>query len=313
MPTRPERQNIPINLPFDPLITYYSLLIPLHEMVSKDLNICVYPAEIIWDDIKANLDNLEVAIKTMHPKTDLLILPETVSTGFPSGKSKEEVLNLVREYQQYTVDLFKYLAHSTNTAIATSLVTEVNGELFNRAYFFEPNGDITTADKRHLFTMAGEDKVFSPGAKRLSIRYRGWNIAMIVCYDVRFPAWCRNRDNEYDLLIAVANWPEVRVDAWNSLIKARAIENLAYVAAVNCTGEDPNGFRYDGASHILDFKGKNIAVRPHSSKEWDSHDLNGNVKLSKASMLYATLSHEAIDRFRKKFPAHLDADPFRLL
>ena len=298
-------------------------------MVSKDLNICVYPAEIIWDDIKANLDNLEVAIKTMHPKTDLLILPETVSTGFPSGKSKEEVLNLVREYQQYTLDLFKYLAHSTNTAIATSLVTEVNGELFNRAYFFEPNGDITTADKRHLFTMAGEDKVFSPGAKRLSIRYRGWNIAMIVCYDVRFPAWCRNRDNEYDLLIAVANWPEVRVDAWNSLIKARAIENLAYVAAVNCTGEDPNGFRYDGASHILDFKGKNIAVRPHLSNlkselsdnpdskdnadSSNTHDLNGDDKLSKASMLYATLSHEAIDRFRKKFPAHLDADPFRLL
>lgn len=286
-------------------------------MVSKDLNICVYPAEIIWDDIKANLHNLEVAIKTMHPKTDLLILPETVSTGFPSSKSKEDVLSLIRDYQQYTIDLFKYLSNSTNTAIATSLVTEVNGELFNRAYFFEPNGDVTTADKRHLFTMAGEDKVFTPGSKRLSIRYRGWNIAMIVCYDIRFPAWCRNQNNEYDLLIAVANWPEVRVDAWNSLIKARAIENLSYVAAVNCIGEDPNGIRYDGASNILDFKGKSIAVAKNipDFKATESHNLgmNGDVKSSPAPMLYATLTHESLDRFRKKFPAHLDADPFRLL
>ena len=265
-------------------------------MVSKDLNICVYPAPIKWDAIKENLDNLEAVVETIHPKTDLLILPETVSTGFPSGKSKEEIKNLIKDYQKYSVDLLAYLSAKKNMAIATSLVTEENGELYNRAFFFEPNGDITTADKRHLFSMAGEHEVFKAGSKRLGIRYRGWNIAMVVCYDVRFPAWCRNVDNEYDLLIAVANWPDVRIGAWNALVNARAIENLSYVAAENCKGEDTKGFKYDGSSHIRDYKGHDISVGSNDSP-----------------LLYATLSNSSLSEFRKKFPAYKDADSFRLL
>lgn len=145
--------------------------------------------------------------------------------------------------------------------------------------------------------MAGENKIFSPGDRRLHVRFRGWNIAMVVCYDIRFPVWCRNVNNEYDLLIAVANWPDVRIDAWNKLCYARAIENEAYLCAVNCLGTDKHGFNYDGASHAVDFKGKDIAV-----------DLERNGLLLK----YANLSKEKLTRFREKFPAWNDADSFKI-
>jgi predicted amidohydrolase len=151
------------------------------------------------------------------------------------------------------------------------------------------------ADKKHLFTMAKEDRVFSRGHDRMLVRYRGWNIAMIVCYDIRFPVWCRNKDNEYDLLIAVANWPQVRVDAWNQLLKARAIENEAYVCGVNCKGTDNYNFLYTGDSAAIDFKGKAI-----------------NICQEDSDIIYAVLDHEKLDAFRTKFPAWKDADPFTL-
>ncbi|MDE7509983.1 MAG: nitrilase family protein, partial [Muribaculaceae bacterium] len=121
-------------------------------------------------------------------------------------------------------------------------------------------GEVTFADKRHLFTMAGEHNNFSRGHNRLKVRFRGWEIAMVICYDIRFPVWCRNINNEYDLLIAVANWPKVRVDAWNQLLRARAIENEAYAVGVNCRGTDSGGFEYDGSSLAVDFKGKDLTV-----------------------------------------------------
>lgn len=144
--------------------------------------------------------------------------------------------------------------------------------------------------------MAGEDRVFSRGYQRMKVRYRGWNLAMVICYDIRFPVWCRNFDNEYDALIVVANWPDVRVGAWNALLPARAIENEAYVCAVNCKGTDSAGFTYDGASGVYDFKGKDVSV-----------------KIEPDDFVYATLSRERLDNFRAKFPAWRDADPFRIL
>lgn len=144
--------------------------------------------------------------------------------------------------------------------------------------------------------MAGEDKVFSPGTTRLSVRFRGWNIAMIVCYDIRFPVWCRNRNNEYDVLIAVANWPVSRVSAWNSLLTARAIENEAYVLGVDCRGTDNHGFEYDGSSAIIDFKGKHLGVTDPDT-----------------GLIYASLDPDRLASFRNKFPAWRDADTFSLL
>lgn len=266
-------------------------------MISNELKVCLFPQEIFWGDKSRNLENLSLALESIHPETDLVIVPETFSTGFPSGKDKESVRPLAERNTGATVDELKRLASKHNVAIAGSFIADTGGSLYNRAFFIEPSGDEIFEDKRHLFTMAGEHKVFSRGHARLSTRFRGWNIAMVVCYDIRFPVWCRNVNNEYDLLIAVANWPVARVDAWNKLLFARAIENEAYVCGVDCLGTDDAGFVYDGSSAIIDFKGKDIG------KVWEE---NGR------KLIYGVLSHDKLSAFREKFPAWADADPFNL-
>lgn len=263
--------------------------------MNNDLKVCLYPMPIKWGDKASNLDTLRQAMEAMHPETDLLILPETFSTGFPAGLDKESVRLMAERNTGATIDFIKDLARHYNVAVAGSFVADTGGSLYNRAFFIEPSGEETFADKRHLFTMAGEDKVFSRGRDRLMVRYRGWNIAMVICYDIRFPVWCRNISNEYDLLLAVANWPVARVDAWNRLLVARAIENEAYVCGVDCTGIDSGGFEYDGASAAIDFKGKDITVT------------------SDNGLKYAVLSHEKLDRFRDKFPAWRDSDRFTFI
>lgn len=253
------------------------------------------PMEIIWEDKLANIKNLERKLEQIHPETDLVILPETFSTGFPSGENKEYVREMAERNSGETIRKLKQLAQRHNVALAGSFIADTGGLLFNRGFFIEPSGDEYFYDKHHLFTMAKEHEVFSKGEKRLNVRYRGWNISMIICYDLRFPVWCRNRGNEYDLLIAVANWPTARVDAWNKLLVARAIENQAYVCGVDCTGIDKKGYEYDGSSAAIDFKGKDITVKV---------DDNG--------ILYATLLRDKLDSFREKFPAWNDADEFYL-
>lgn len=262
--------------------------------MKTNLNVCLFPQDIVWGDKDHNIETLCNLVPQIHPETDLLVLPETFSTGFMSG-NKENVRDYAERNTGHTIDIIKHLASSHNIAIAGSFIADSGGALYNRAFFIEPDGEETFADKKHLFTMAGEHKVFSAGFERLKVRYRGWNIAMVICYDIRFPVWCRNRDNEYDLLLAVANWPEVRVDAWNQLLKARAIENEAYVCGVDCMGTDSNGFVYDGSSMALDFKGKDISLRSDASK-----------------LVYASLSMEKLERFRDKFPAWRDADRFEI-
>jgi predicted amidohydrolase len=266
-------------------------------MIYNDLNVALFPMPITWGDKNTNIECLEKGLSEIHPDTDIVIIPETFSTGFPSGVTdKEKIRPLAERNTGTTIDIIKRLANKYSVAIAGSFIADSGGLLYNRAFVIEPGEDETFADKRHLFTMAGEDKIFSAGTNRLQMRYRGWNIAMVVCYDIRFPVWCRNKNNEYDLLIAVANWPKVRVDAWNQLVKSRAIENEAYVCAVNCKGIDSKGFEYDGASHVIDFKGKEIAVAGESNK-----------------FMYAILQRDKLNRFREKFPAWKDADEFTIL
>ena len=260
----------------------------------NDLKICLFPMEIAWGDKERNIETLRRVIARVHPETDLLILPETFSTGFPVGKDKEEVRPLAERNSGQTVDILKELASEHHLAIAGSFIADSGGSLYNRAFFIEPSGEETFEDKHHLFTMAGENKVFSRGYDRLAVRYRGWNLAMIVCYDIRFPVWCRNVDNQYDALIAVANWPEVRVGAWRALVPARAIENEAYVIGVNRTGDDPTN-HYAGDSAVIDFKGTPLC-------EADASE----------GLFTAVLDREALDRFRTKFPVWRDADDFLL-
>lgn len=244
---------------------------------------------IKWGDKETNLTLLESSLERVHPDTDLVVLPETFSTGFPSVTDKE----IVREYAERnsgeTIERLKALARRYNFAIAGSFIADTGGLLFNRAFFIEPGGDEYFADKRHLFSMAGENKIFSAGTDRLKVRFRGWNIAMVVCYDIRFPIWCRCHGNEYDLLLAVANWPEPRISAWETLLPARAVENQSYVAAVNCIGSDSNNYRYNGSSGVYDFKGKEIGIRS-------------------GDFIYASLSAGRLFSFREKFPAWKDAD-----
>jgi len=260
-------------------------------MTTKDLKIALFPQKIIWGDKAMNIDTLIRVMDRLHPETDLLVLPETFSTGFMSGHDKEEIRPLAERNTGKTIDTVKSLAKLHNVAIAGSYIADSGGLLFNRAFFIEPNGEETFADKRHLFSMAGEHKIFSRGSERMKVRFRGWNIAMIVCYDIRFPIWCRNRENEYDLLIAVANWPSVRANAWELLLKARAVENEAYAAGVNCSGEDDHGFTYGGESMLIDFKGKTQGTTDPET-----------------GITYALLDHKKLTAFREKFPAWRDAD-----
>lgn len=263
----------------------------------SNLNIALLPLCINWGDKQANIDAVAEAMRSLHPATDLLVLPETFSTGFPTGMDKEAVRAMAERNTGTTMDRVKELAHLHNVGIAGSFIADSGGSLYNRAFFIEPGGEETFADKCHLFTMAGEQKVFSAGFERMQIRFRGWNMAMIVCYDIRFPVWCRNVQNQYDALIAVANWPEVRVDAWNKLLVARAIENEAYVLGVDCCGTDPSGFNYNGSSMVVDYKGRVVADKPSTESPF----------------IYTTLDMEGLVRFRTKFPAWNDADNFKLL
>lgn len=265
-------------------------------MTPSPLNVVLYPQNIVWGDKAANLQSVISLCEHLHPDTDLLVLPEMFSTGFQTARERDTIRPMAERNSGKTIDTIKALARTYRIAIAGSFIADTGGLLFNRAFFIEPSGEETFADKRHLFTMAGEQKVFSPGQSRLLVRYRGWNIAMIVCYDIRFPVWCRNVNNEYDLLLAVANWPVARVSAWKTLLDARAIENEAYVCGVDCKGIDDHGYEYDGASAIIDFKGKHIGV-PNDE----------------LGIICASLDYERLQAFRQKFPAWQDADRFRII
>lgn len=260
----------------------------------SNLNICLFPMTIKWGDKEENLKCIEKAVSEVHPGTDLLVVPEMFSTGFMTG-DKEEIRTLAERNTGDTIEFLKRLSSEKGIAIAGSFIADTGGSLYNRAFFIEPTEDAVFADKRHLFTMAGENKIFSNGDSRMTVRFRGWNISMVICYDIRFPVWCRNVDNEYDLLLAVANWPKPRVEAWDHLLKARALENLAYVAGVNCQGTDNAGILYDGCSCVYDFKGKDISMRSESYP-----------------YIYASLSYEKLENFRSKFPAWKDADSFSI-
>lgn len=264
------------------------------SLPSKDLKVALFPMNIVWGDKAANIDTLIDAMPLLFLQTDLLILPETFSTGFPSGCDKETVREMSEWNSGDTINTIKAIAREYGVAICGSFIADTGGLLFNRAFFIESDGEEHFADKRHLFSMAGENKIFRAGDRRMNIRFRGWNISMVVCYDIRFPAWCRSHgDERYDLLVAVANWPQQRVDAWNQLLKARAIENEAYVCGVDCMGTDPQGNIYDGSSPIFDFKGKEIGIKTPDSP-----------------FIYANLDAEKLNRFHEKFPAWRDADTF---
>lgn len=263
-------------------------------MITKNLKIALIEDDIKWGHKYANLEQLGRNLHDVSNGTDIIVLPELFTTGFIVDDSARE---LAETYSGETVKYLKNLASYYNVAFAGSfLATDDTGNLYNRAFFLEPNGEEMFYDKRHLFTMSGEQQVYTPGGNAKAIvRFRGFNIRLIVCYDLRFPVFCRNVGNAYDVLIVVANWPKVRLHPWKTLLQARAIENECFVCGANRCGADPKGLEYaTGGSLVVDFKGNIIGER------------------STSPVIQAELSPADLARFREKFPAWRDADDFIL-
>lgn len=217
------------------------------------MNITLIQTNIIWADKQANLQKTEEKIAVLAGKTDLVVLPEMFTTGFCTDN-----LELAETMEGETVQTLISWAIQYDFAITGSFITTENGNIYNRAIFVFPSGEIKTADKRHLFSVGDEDKFFKAGNNKLIVNYKNFNICTLVCYDVRFPVWSRNVNNEYDLLIYVANFPRSRMNVWDTLLRARAIENSAYVCGVNRIGTDGMNIAYSGHSTLIDYKGNEI-------------------------------------------------------
>jgi omega-amidase len=222
--------------------------------MKNELNIVGIQADLVWEDPSKNLALLKKEINFLPENTDLVVLPELFTTGFSMNAEK-----ISEKMNGKTVSWMQKLARENSFAICGSLVIEENKKYYNRLVFVHPSGKIATYNKRHSFTLAGEDKVYTSGKEHLIVNYKGWKICPLICYDLRFPVWARNTHN-YDLLIYIANWPVNRITAWDTLLKARAIENMSYVIGVNRTGKDANNHEYSGNSLIVDFFGKETAT-----------------------------------------------------
>lgn len=222
------------------------------------MKIALIQSDLIWENPKANRVSFEGKINGINKSVDLIVLPEMFSTGFTMNPDA-----VAETMQGETVLWMQSLVKTKNVAITGSVVIEESGHFYNRMLFVFPSGEIQFYDKRHLFTLAGEDKVYTAGNQKLIVDYLGWKICPMVCYDLRFPVFSRNIEN-YDLLLYVASWPEKRVNAWDALLKARAIENMSYTVGVNRIGVDNNAHHYSGHSQVLDCLGDYLVVPTES-------------------------------------------------
>ncbi|WP_311136409.1 amidohydrolase [Hymenobacter aerilatus] len=244
-----------------------------------------------WHQPAANRTSLEHYIDTISIPTDLIVLPEMFATGFTM-----EAAALAEDMDGPTVQWMQRMAAARNAVVTGSLIIRENGQHYNRLLWVRPDGSMSYYDKRHRFGMAGETHVYAAGQARLLEEWRGWRICPLVCYDLRFPVWSRNASvAPYDLLLYVANWPAARRDAWMALLRARAIENVAYTLGVNRVGTDGNNLEYAGDSALLDMRGEYLVEV-------------GNQETS----LTRTLRRSDLDAFREQFPALYDADTFEV-
>lgn len=258
------------------------------------LTITTIQSNIIWEEKTANLRLLEQKIAGIEEKTEIVVLPEMFNTGFSMRPEA-----LAETMQGETVEWMKRVSRENGIVLTGSIMIEEAGNYFNRLIWMLPNGQYGYYDKRHLFAYGEEDKHYSPGNKRLIASVKGWKINLLVCYDLRFPVWARQKINEegaeYDVLIYVANWPERRSHAWKTLLCARAIENQCYVVGVNRVGSDANNIYYSGNSLVIDSLGQ---VLYHMA---DDEDVNT-----------ITLQKETLEDIRSKFPFWKDADSFNI-
>lgn len=253
------------------------------------LNIALIQTDLYWEDPVSNRNMFEGKIASIPDDMDVIILPEMFTSGFTMKPKK-----IALSESEGTLTWMKKIAQEQNKALLGSLIFQENGKFFNRLYFVSPEGRLETYDKKHTFTLAGEDEVYEAGSEKLIFEYKGFKICPMICYDLRFPVWARNAE-DYDVLIYVANWPKKRINAWDTLLKARAIENMAYCIGVNRTGKDGLDFEYPGHSAVYDVLGDPLAF----SEDED--------------ILYATLDKNHIDSTRKKLKFLEDRDTFSLI
>lgn len=253
------------------------------------MKIALIQTSLIWENPIENRSHLAQKITGFMEDVDLIVLPEMFSSGFTMNpKAVAETM------QGETVSWLQHLAKAKDCAITGSLVIEENGNYYNRLVFVFPTGEIKTYDKKHLFSLAGENEFYAAGKDKLILEYKGYKICPLICYDLRFPVFSRNVEN-YDVLLYVANWPKPRVNAWDILLKARSVENMCYTIGVNRIGKDHNHHEYVGHTQVIDFLGEYV-LEPQEA------DAVFIVELNKAKLLET----------RKKLAFLNDKDNFQL-
>lgn len=266
-------------------------------MINNNLNIAVVSLPIRWADRHANLQAVRLHLQQIRPDTDLVVLPELFTTGFIPDP--DVIQREAEPSDGLTMTTIRELAAKHRVAIAGSFLARLSdSEISNRAFLVEPSGETTFYDKRHLFSLSPEATLLHGGRHRMPIvRFRGWNIALAVCYDLRFPVWCRNAGMNYDIVLFPSNWPQSRGYAYRQLLIARAIENQAWTVGANCSGTDDYGC-YDGMSVIIDHEG-NVVAQSTAEKP--------------AETIYATTDRTALEKWRKRMPVWKAADDFTIV
>lgn len=269
----------------------------------NDLKITIIQSGLHWENKEKNLTMFSQKIIDITERTDLIVLPEMFPTGFSMNPKKfAEPMNGI------TVNWMKEKAKDKNCVITGSFIFEENGKCFNRLVWMNADGSYSTYDKRHLFRMANEDSHYTAGEKKIIVELKGWKICPLICYDLRFPVWSRNKlvkiekenlnpSYEYDLLIYVANWPEIRSYPWKTLLLARALENQCYVVGLNRVGNDGNNIFHSGDSAVINAKGGIVSKTKEREESTET----------------VTLNYSELTAFRKLFPAILDADAFEIM
>lgn len=258
-------------------------------MLTENLRITFIQSDLFWENRALNLEMFTRKFQDIQEETDLIILPEMFSTGFSMEAEK-----LAESSDGETFQWMVSQAQKLNTAITGSFIVKENRNYYNRLFFVFPDGSFKKYDKRHTFSYAKENESFSAGESRLLIDYKGWRIYPLICYDLRFPVWSRNTE-DYDILIYIANWPKSRTLAWDTLLRARAIENMSYCIGVNRVGTDGNNHEYVGHSAVYDSLGKQIS---HSAFD--------------EFIQTVTLDHKDLIAARRRFGFLNDRDSFQL-
>ncbi len=259
--------------------------------MTDELKITLVQTALEWENPEANRKKFQDIIKSLQETTDLIILPEMFTTGFTMNAEPH-----AETMEGKTVKWMIEMARGKKAAITGSIIVIENDKFFNRLLFATPEGKLYTYDKKHLFTLASEQETYTAGTEKLIIDYKGWKICPMICYDLRFPVWARNTEN-YDVLLYVANWPKARTKAWDVLLQARAIENMAYCIGVNRVGVDGKDFEYVGHSAIFDGLGADFFQHNNESE----------------SIINAALHKSHLTEIRKKLQFLKDKDLFKLL